>query len=201
MYKSKSSPQIVLRPHDFVVLLRLSLLSAAPTYEQMAGELMLTKSEIHASLERAALAQLVRKPPKDGVLGAHTAKGTVVLVRQAFSEFALHGAAYVYPPVRGVVMRGMPTGYAAPPLSAVIVPPATAVEPPPVWPDAAGTVRGSALYPLYPSVPLAALRLPALYELLTLFDALRAGSARERTLARSMLAERLAREPDASPAQ
>jgi hypothetical protein len=199
MYKSKSSPQIVLRPHDFVVLLRLSLLHAAPTYEQMAGELMLTKSEIHASLERAALAQLVRKPPKDGVLGAHTAKGTVVLVRQAFIEFALHGAAYAYPAVRGEVVRGMPTGYAAPPLSAVIVPPVAAVEPPPVWPDAAGTVRGSALYPLYPSVPLAALRLPALYELLTLFDALRAGSNRERALARTMLAERLAREPEGNP--
>jgi hypothetical protein len=195
MYKSKSSPQIVLRPQDFVVLLRLSLVSTAPTYEQMAGELALTKSEIHASLERASMAQLVRKPPKDGVLGAHTAKGTIVLVRESFAEFAVHGAPYVYPAVRGEVMRGMPTGYAAPPLSAVIVPPAAALEPPPVWPDAAGTVRGSALFPLYPLVPIAALRLPALYELLTLFDALRAGSARERALARTMLAERLAREP------
>jgi hypothetical protein len=94
-------------------------------------------------------------------------------------------------------MRGMPTGYAAPPLSKIIVPPAAALEPPPVWPDAAGTVRGSVLYPLYPSVPIAALRLPALYELLTLFDALRAGSARERALARTMLADCLAREPAA----
>jgi hypothetical protein len=195
MYKSKSSPQIVLRPHDFVVLLRLSLLRVAPTYEQLAAELALTKSEIHASLERAAMAQLVRKPPKDGVLGAHTAKGTIVLVRSSFAEFALHGAPYAYPAVRGEMMRGMPTGYAAPPLSAVIVPPAAALEPPPVWPDAAGTVRGSALYPLYPSVPIAALRLPALYELLTLFDALRAGSARERSLARTMLADCLAQEP------
>jgi hypothetical protein len=197
MYKSKASPQIVLRPHDFVVLLRLSLVPAAPTYEQLASELMLTKSEIHASLERAALAQLVRKPPKNGVLGARSAKGSIVLVRDAFAEFALHGARYVYPAVRGEVLRGMPTGYAAPPLSSVIVAPAVNQEPPPVWPDAAGTVRGCALFPLYPSVPLAALRLPALYELLTLFDALRAGSARERKLASTMLAERLSQEPSA----
>ena len=53
----------------------------------------------------------------------------------------------------------------------------------PVWPDKDGTVRGETLYPLYPSVPQAALRNPALYELLALFDAIRAGSAREHALA------------------
>ncbi|MEZ5494680.1 MAG: hypothetical protein R3E61_08965 [Pseudomonadales bacterium] len=47
------------------------------------------------------------------------------------------------------------------------------------------------LYPLYPSVPEAALRNPALYELLVLFDAVRAGSARERALAIPMLEARL----------
>ena len=37
--------------------------------------------------------------------------------------------------------------------------------------------------PLYPSAPAAALRNPALYENLALFDALRMGNARERNLA------------------
>jgi hypothetical protein len=45
--------------------------------------------------------------------------------------------------------------------------------------------------PLYPSAPAAALRSPALYEYLALFDALRMGNARERTLAEKLLEERI----------
>jgi hypothetical protein len=45
-------------------------------------------------------------------------------------------------------------------------------------------------HPLYPSVPQAALRNPALHELLALFDAIRGGSPRERALAIKLLDER-----------
>ena len=41
-------------------------------------------------------------------------------------------------------------------------------EPPPVWPDPEGEVRGMAFSPLYKSVPKAAQRGPKLYELLVL---------------------------------
>ena len=68
---------------------------------------------------------------------------------------------------------------------------APASEPPPVWPDPHGTRRGMTLHPLYPSVPEAARRNPALYELLALFDAVRAGSPRERALALPLIEERL----------
>ena len=64
-----------------------------------------------------------------------------------------------------------------------------------VWPHAEGPVRGIALIPLYPSVPAAALRNPALYENLALFDALRMGRARERNLATTFFEERLAARP------
>lgn len=64
-----------------------------------------------------------------------------------------------------------------------------------VWPDAQGTVRGEGLMPLHPCVPGAALRNAALYELLALFDALRAGRARER----GMAATRLQKLIDPSP--
>jgi hypothetical protein len=47
-------------------------------------------------------------------------------------------------------------------------------------------------YPLYPTVPEAAGRNAALYELLVLFDAVRGGSPRERALALGLLDERLA---------
>lgn len=180
MYRAKSNPQIILRPQDVVVLLRLSLQSGAPpTYAALAQELSLTASEVHAGLERATIAQLARKDQR----------GRASVVREALKLFVLHGARYAFPATRGEATRGMPTGYAAPPLADKIVQPN---EPAPVWPHKNGQVRGVAFYPLYPTVPDAAARNPALYELLVLFDAIRGGSMRERALASQMLEQRLA---------
>ena len=111
------------------------------------------------------------------------------MVREALRLFVQHGARYCFAPLRGELTRGLPTGYAAAPLEGLIVAPAS--EPPPVWPDPHGTRRGMTLHPLYPSVPEAARRNPALYELLALFDAVRAGSPRERALALPLIEERL----------
>lgn len=52
-----------------------------------------------------------------------------------------------------------------------------------VWPDPEGDVRGVGIVPLYPSVPFAARKDSALYELLALFDAIRSGQLREDRLA------------------
>ncbi len=84
--------------------------------------------------------------------------------------------------------RGMPTAWAAPPLSEQI---AAGDEPPPVWPDPEGEARGIAFEPLYRSAPKAAKRDRALYEMLALVDALRDGRARERQLAAKELKARL----------
>jgi hypothetical protein len=179
MYHSKLNPQLVLRPQDLVVLLRLSLEhGASPTYAALGSELGLTASEVHAGLERATIAQLARKDKA----------GKASVVRDALRLFVQHGARYSFPATRGGMTRGMPTGYAAPPLKDKIVQPS---EPVPAWPHKNGTVRGVAFYPLYPTVPDAASRNPALYELLVLFDAVRGGSPRERALALEMLDERL----------
>ena len=180
MYRSKVNPQVVLRPQDLVVLLRLSLEQGLPpTYAVLGSELGLTASEVHAGLERASIAQLARK---------HKG-GKATVVREALRAFVEHGARYAFPATRGELTRGVATGYAAPPLRERIV---QSGDPPPVWPHKLGTVRGAALFPLYPTVPEAALRNPALYELLALFDAVRGGSARERALALELLGERLA---------
>jgi len=180
MYRSRSNPQVLLRPQDLVVLLRLSLQQGTPpTYAVLGGELGLTASEVHAGLERATLAQLARKD----------SAGKASVVREALRMFVQHGARYAFPATRGEMTRGMPTGYAAPPLKDRIVQPN---EPPPVWPHKAGSVRGAAFYPLYPTVPDAAARNSALYELLVLFDAVRGGSPRERAIAMQMLDEHLA---------
>jgi len=106
------------------------------------------------------------------------------------ARFVEYGARYCFPPNRGGLTRGIPTGYAAAPLKDQI---RQGNDPPPVWPCKNGTVRGVALVPLYPSVPDAAVRNPELGELLALFDAVRAGSAREQVLAMALLEERLKR--------
>jgi hypothetical protein len=178
---AKSNPQMVLRPQDLLVLLRLSLAGdeeSAPSYAALAAELGLTASEVHAAVTRAVTAQLATK----GTGGRPRVR------LEPLRLFVQHGARYCFPATRGPHARGLPTGYAAAPLNALIRAPAG--EPPPVWPDKNGTVRGETLHPLYPTVPQGALRNPALYELLALFDAIRAGSARERALAAKLLDER-----------
>lgn len=179
MAGSKSNPQVVLRPQDLVVLLRLALTRGpVPTYAGLAAELGMTASEVHAAVDRAVAAQLAHKDSGG--------KATVILA--ALRVFVQHGARYCFPATRGGLTRGLPTGYAAAPLKGLIVP---GTDPVPVWPHKNGTVRGIALYPLYPSVPEAAGRNPALYELLVLFDAVRGGSAREHALALGLLDKRL----------
>jgi hypothetical protein len=82
----------------------------------------------------------------------------------------------------------MPTVYAAPPLNNMLT---SSGEPPPVWPDPEGDVRGTGFSPIYKAVPKAARRDQQLYELLVLVDAIRGGQARERGIAVSELKERL----------
>ena len=179
MTRSKSNPQVVLRPQDLVVMLRLALeRGSVPTYATLATELGMTASEVHGAVERAVAAQLAHKDTGG--------KATVILA--ALRLFVQHGARYCFPATRGSMTRGMPTGYAAAPLKELIVP---GTDPVPVWPHKNGTVRGIALYPLYPSVPEAVSRNAALYELLVLFDAVRGGSARERGLAIDLMDKRL----------
>lgn len=186
MTTTRSNPQLTLRPQDVVVLLRLSLEAGpVPTYAVLAQELRLTASEIHAAVERSIQAQLARKD----------SAGKPRVVRDALRQFLTQGARYAFPATRGGLSRGMPTGYAAEPLKSKIVQPN---EPPPVWPSKDGTVRGEILYPLYPTVPDAATRNPALAERLALFDAIRGGSARERALATQLLDALLAPLPEVS---
>lgn len=170
---------MILKPQDVVVLLKLIAIGSEPwTFQRLAVELMMSQSEVHAAVRRAVAARLMS--------AASTASGRPV--RAALLEFLLHGVKYAYPPEHGALTRGVPTGYAAPPLNNVI---SGSNDPPPVWPYADGSVRGVAFTPLYPSVPDAALQDSRLYELLALVDAIRDGRARERNLATKELTDRL----------
>lgn len=179
MPRAASNPQVVLRPQDLVVLLRLAVHDGpAPSYAALSEELGLTASETHAAVERSVRAQLAFKNDQ----------GKAEVVRSALRDFVVHGARYAFPATRGSLTRGVPTGYAAPPLNDNIRPGA---DPVPVWPYKNGEVRGIALYPLYPSVPAAVARNRDLYEVLALFDSVRDGSARERAAATEILTRRL----------
>jgi len=169
-----SSRQTALKPQDLYVLLALlSRGGTSATYLDLAGQTGLAPSAVHATLKRAAAAGLAMFQDR-----------RLRLLKPQLREFLLHGAKYAFPPVWGTLTRGVPTAYAAAPLNSIIAPSA---DPAPVWPHVRGTARGLALAPLYPSVPGAALRDERLYAVLSLFDALRAGQARERNAAQELL--------------
>jgi hypothetical protein len=109
-------------------------------------------------------------------------------LKKSLAEFLIHGVKYAFPPDHGGLTRGVPTGYAAPPLKDMISQPN---EPPPVWPDPDGDTRGYEFSPLYKSVPRAASKDKILYELLAIVDAIRDGRAREREIAIKELKTRL----------
>lgn len=174
----QANRQLVLKPQDFYLLLALAACrDQGTTYPELAAFAGLSMSEVHGALKRAEMARLLmfeKRRPR--------------ILTPAFSEFLFHGAKFAFPPVRGALVAGIPTAHAAAPLNQHIAPSA---DPVPVWPSIEGSTRGMALIPLYPSAPAAALRNAVLYENLALFDALRTGNARERTLAQRLLEERL----------
>lgn len=167
---------MLLKPQDILVLLKLAISEESPSYHTLARELGMSSSEIHKALKRATSARLATR-----------AGNSVRPLRPALVEFLAHGIRYAFAPERGGPTRGMPTASAAPPLDQHLSPP----DPPPVWPDPEGSVRGFAFSPLYRSAPQAARNDPALYELLALVDAVRGGDARERKLAIQELTSRL----------
>lgn len=171
--------QLALKPQDLLVLFKMACHKERSfTYAQLSEQLGISASETHGCLQRALSARLAM--PSDF--------GGMAVVPAALHEFVLYGAKYAFPAVLGSTTRGLPTGYAAPPLRDLINQPD---DLPPVWPQSNGATRGIALYPLYPTVPTAATKDPRLYECLALFDALRSGAAREREQAQQLLGERL----------
>ena len=91
-------------------------------------------------------------------------------------------------PERSGLIRGMPTAHAVKPLVSHFI---SSNEPPPVWPDSEGEVRGESFSPLYKSAPYASKNDPELYQLLALVDAIRGGRIREREIAKKELKIRL----------
>jgi hypothetical protein len=162
--------EMILKPQDIFVMLKIvSLGQQEWTYNALAIDLEMSPSEVHAAIKRA----------RGSSLAIELEKGIEVNL-SCLKEFIIHGLKYVFVPDRGGISRGMPTGYAAPPLKGLFVP---SDELPPVWPDPMGEMRGESFSPLYKSAPNAARKDQKLYELLVLVDAIRDGRARERDIA------------------
>jgi hypothetical protein len=165
----------MLKSQDIVVLLKLAVQSEDWTFEQIGAELDLSASAVHRSLDRAQHAGLYER-------------GSREINRAALLDLLAHGARYFFPPVMRGEARGFPTAWAAPPLAKRL---SSSRQNVPVWPHALGDVRGIALEPLHPVVAGAARRDRRFAELATLFDAIRIGNARERSLASGELRKRL----------
>src|SRR6266568_5017282 len=120
----------VLKPQDIAVVLQLCRRAPPrPPYSQIAMELSLSPSEVHAAVKRAQASHLLHGPE----LGERPNLG-------AIEEFLIHGLKYAFPPERGTLTRGVPTSYAAEPLRHLI---ALDNDPPPVWPYPIGRERGT----------------------------------------------------------
>lgn len=111
---------MILKPQDIFIMLKLVVRGGSEwSYPALSYELSMSASEVHAGVKRAVAAKLMdshRKTP----------------VKSNLLEFIIHGVKYAYPPDRGGITRGIPTGYAASPLKELIM---QTDEPPPVWPD------------------------------------------------------------------
>lgn len=133
----------------------------------------ISAGECHNAVRRMRLAHLIladqRRPATD-----------------VLRQFLIEGAPFAFPPVIGRETVGVETAYSAAAFREIIGSSSGFV-----WPSAEGVGRGQSLTPLYPGAPWLATNNQALYEMLTIIDALRVGTSRIRGVAAGLLTERL----------
>jgi hypothetical protein len=169
----------MLKPIDLLV--GLKILTSKPEWTQMglAAELCLSSSQVNSAIKQLIEANLFT-----------LRHGKASPLYEAIKDFILYGVSYCFSAKTGELTVGVPTAYAAEPLSSEISP---GNDPIPIWPYAQGKSRGVALEPLHRNVPKALSQFPDpdLHEILILIDALRIGRARERKIAQKLLVKKL----------
>ncbi len=165
----------MIKGQDIVVLAALMSGGDIPrSYAPLAKRTKLSVSETYAAVKRLQEARLIDEE-------RHLQKRNTL-------EFLTHAVRYLFPPATSKtrpLVKGIPTGYAAP-IAADEFAISGAI---PVWPCVNGESEGRAFEPIYSSVPLAASEDPALYNTLATIDMLRGGRARERAFAEKILQE------------
>lgn len=165
----------MLQPLDILLALKIAVNDKQFTQTALAGELNVSVSQINRALNSCS---------KSGLIDRKSLR----ISHLALLELLSHAVKYVYPAEVGPIERGIPTAHSAPPLKDLM----SDTDDVLVWPDPSGQIRGESVKPLYKTAPFAAQKDENLYEALVLVDALRVGRARERNLAKDMLAKRLA---------
>lgn len=145
----------------------------------LAASLGISKTEVHASINRSLFSGLAIKDRITGRIRPN---------HRALGNFITHGLKYVFPVKPGGITRGIPTAFAAPMLNSLLISPGEYIY---IWPDAEGKIMGQFVEPLFKSVPEAVKNDEQLYEYLALIDAIRLGRPREAGLAAKLLEERL----------
>lgn len=169
----------MLKPIDLLVGLKILTSKQEWTQMGLAAELCLSSSQVNSAIKQLVEANLFT-----------IRQGKACPVFAALKEFILYGVSYCFPAKTGELTVGVPTAYAAEPLSHEI---SVGNDPIPIWPYAQGKTRGVALEPLHKNVPKALSQFPDphLQEILVLLDALRIGRAREKKIAQKMLITKL----------
>lgn len=139
----------------------------------------ISKSQVSAALRRCVAVGLAHPDRRSGRLRCNT---------RALHRLVVNGLRYVFPAVRGALVRGIPTTHAAPVLAGRLLSAGEHVD---VWEDGHGEVLGQRVEPLHPAVPHAVRRDAALYAMLALADAIRLGRERESALAGELLGKYL----------
>ena len=94
---------VMAKSQDVVVLLKWLCSPAKKSYAELASALGMSVGEVHAATQRAIASGLFDSEAMMPRLSA-------------LKEYLIHGVKYAFPASRGAPTRGMPTGYAAPPL-------------------------------------------------------------------------------------
>lgn len=173
----------MLKPQDCLLLLKI--IANGDKYwsqRELASELCISVFEVNKSIKRLINSELLRKDLDDD--------RKLLPNLSAVKEYLVHGVKYSFPAKLGEITPGMPTGVGAPILKDKFL---IEQELLPVWPYGKGKIRGTALKPLYKSVPQSLDEHPddKFYNLLALVDAIRCGRARERAFAIELLTEKL----------
>lgn len=165
--------QITLRPSDVVVACQLTCTPQAP-FAHLAQSTRLSAGECHNAVRRLRFARIVL-PDERRVAG------------EVFRGFLADGVPFAFPAMLGAETIGIPTAHAAPAFASVVTSTDRFV-----WADPSGSVRGRSVVPLFPGAPALAATNEALYDLLTIIDAVRIGTTRIRRVAIDALADRIA---------
>lgn len=141
----------------------------------LSASLGLSKSEVSNSMARCREA---------GLLTSDYDTSLPKVNRRELLKVTEHALKYFFPVKPGAIVRGIPTGFAAPALSKSLKSAGGLI---PVWPDPFGSERGQAIEPLYKTVPNAVKKDRTLYHYLALVDAIRIGGPRECSVAVNIL--------------